>query len=87
MDPFALLAAGAAGSALTALVFAWKTKPTPSQTDLMDQNIALTILAGEAMSRLDEEDREELEDAVNDKMKQAFAGEAGIVLEEVPADE
>lgn len=75
------------GFALGAAVFSRVSQPTPSQMELTHQNIALTILAGEAIGRLDQEDREALEEQADELMEAAFGDGAGVDIEGVSYDD
>jgi hypothetical protein len=82
-----LVLAGVAGAALASAFWSWQMKPTPSQMELVHENTALTILAGEAMARLDADEREELEQDLNERLEAAFGPGAGAEIEEVTPDE
>lgn len=81
MLPF--LASALAGAAGATAYWSWRRRPTPSQMELVHQNTALTILAGEAMARLDADERETLEQDINEQMEAAFGPDAEMEVVEV----
>jgi len=76
-----------AGAALASAFWTWRFQPAPRQMDLMNQNVALTILASGAVSRLDEDEREQLEREASEMMEDAFGEGAGVEVQEVLDDE
>lgn len=72
----------AAGTMLGYSIKSWRSRPTPSQLELMHQNVALSILASGAIGRLSEDEREDLEQEVTDMMEDAFGDGAGVVVGE-----
>lgn len=82
--PLGLAAIG--GFALGMAVMSFLSGPSRSQVELTHQNIALTILAGEAIGRLDQEDREALEEQADELMEEAFGDGAGVEIEGVGYD-
>lgn len=87
IEPISLGLAALGGFALGMAVMSRMTAPTRSQVELTHQNIALTILAGEAIGRLDQEDREALEEQADELMESAFGDGAGVEIEGVSYDE
>ncbi|AGM11242.1 hypothetical protein M197_gp78 [Haloarcula hispanica tailed virus 2] len=76
-----------AGAALASAFWTWRFSPAPRQMELMHQNVALTILASGACARLNDEELEDLEDEMDEKMKAAFGDGAGVEMQEVTLDE
>lgn len=75
------LAATAVIGMLVGIVGAlWWMTPPPSKMDLINQNMALGILARGALKKLDEEQEQELADDVEEKLKDAF-GEENVGVE------
>lgn len=82
MDPVSWGLAFVSGAALASAFWTWKMKPTPSQLELMHQNVALSILASGAIGRLSDDEQDELEAEVSDMMEEAFGDGAGVVVGE-----
>jgi len=74
------------GASFTSLV--WLKLSTPSrQLNLVEENVALTLLANEAIDRLDEHERHELQQDVADAMDDALGEDATVEIDTEVGDE
>jgi hypothetical protein len=76
-----VVTAALGGAAFASAFWAWRLSPPSSQVEIVQENVALTILASEALSRLDEAERRGLRADVNDAMAAAFGEGAAVDIE------
>lgn len=81
-QPFVTGAAAVVGAVFGAGYTLWRVQRLPP-VERIHESIALTILADEAIGRLDADERAEVQAAASERMTDAFAGEAEVELEEV----
>jgi hypothetical protein len=81
-----VVTAALGGAAFASAFWAWRLSPPSSQVEIMQENVALTILASEALSRLDEAERRGLRTDVNEAMVAAFGEDAAVEIERSHAD-
>jgi hypothetical protein len=81
-----IFTAAVGGAAFASAFWTWKLSWRPSQFEMAHENVALTILASEALSRLDEAERRGLQADVNEAMVAAFGEDAAVKIERNHAD-
>ena len=68
---------GASGSVLVT------RRASRSEVETTNENIALSILAGQAIAQMTPEERRDVKERVNERMEAAFGEGAGIEIDEV----